>query len=731
MPGLALQSPLLLAGLAAVLIPLAIHFLRRQTAKKKIFGTIRFLQRAIKKESKRIGLENKYLMYLRMLLIIILVLALAKPVITFSKTKLVKEGDKTAAVILIDTSFSMGCNDNGVIRLDRAKNLAKDVLNSIGPDDLVTLVSMGETADPVVSEFTEDHEEVADMIDSLDLSYENTNIAAGMTIAETMLNSAEAGNKEVYLFSDLQKNGWRYFASEKPESATSEASSIIDKDISLYVIDLGYKDTINSTITSVAFNPRQVRARQRNVLTFTAKNFGPRERNQVLSRLHMETGEETDSVVSLSSNGTTPIVYSKIFGDVKAVAGYLKLEEDTLPIDDLFYFVKNVSKQSNVLVLNGKPESGDNKKETFYLEQFLKIWEKNNPDGVSVSLKIKDVGSLVTNENIFGNEVVIMANIRRFGDEQAQMIKNYVSRGGNLILFFGNQVDKDNYNRLLVPEIIPYKIESFNKSPGTTSYQFYTINYDHPMLFLFRDISSGNLSLPRFWEYFKLTPEKPSTEEENIDRSVEIIGYSTGDPALLENRYGSGRVIIFTSSADTSGNDFPLHKTYLPFWSEVMGYLSTSGKDIQKPLAINQPVNLAIESDQISGEEIITVIDPYGEKTELRVNVENHLGEVYFSKTKYPGLYRVSSPNKSAVLTPDIFAINLPDDESNLTPIEHNELQKLLAEWRVEFIDEISHFDSSLGKSRKGIGLWSWLLVLAILALLVETIFANNIIKRG
>ena len=603
MPGLALQSPLLLAGLAAVLIPLVIHFLRKQSVRKKVFGTIRFLQHAIKKESKRIGLENKYLMYLRMLLITILVLALAKPVITFSSTKLVKEGEKTAAVILIDTSYSMGCNDNGVVRLERAKKLAKDVLDSIGPDDVVTLVSVAETADPVVSEFTGDLQDVADLIDSLEISYETTNIAAGMTVAETMLKNYDAGNREIYLFSDLQKNSWRYFASEKPSSATSEHVSSVDKDISLYIIDLGYPNSINSTISEVDFAPRQIRAGQRSVLTFSARNFGPKERNQVLARLHMETGEETDSVISLAGNGTTPIVFSKVFGNVESVAGYLKLEEDILPADDLFYFVKNISKQSTVLVLNGKPESGDEKKETYYFEQLLKIWERNNPDGVSVKIRSKDVNTLMSGENIFGNSVVIMANIRRLGEDQAQMIKNYVFRGGNLIIFFGDQVDMDNYNRLLVPEIIPYKIDSFVKSNGATSYQFYTINYDHPIMLLFRDISSGNLSLPRYWDYFKLVPIKDSNSsgEPSVNRSVEIIGYSSGDPALLENRYGGGRVIVFTSSADTSGNDFPLHKTYLPFWGEVMGYLSTSGKNTEKPLSINQPVSLSVESDMDSG----------------------------------------------------------------------------------------------------------------------------------
>ena len=129
--------------------------------------------------------------------------------------------------------------------------------------------------------------------------------------------------------------------------------------------------------------------------------------------------------------------------------------------------------------------------------------------------------------------------------------------------------------------------------------------------------------------------------------------------------------------------------------------------------------------------ETITVFDPQGERSELKANIKNHLGEVYFSRTKYPGLYKVHSQGSKSEVNPNIFAINLPVEESDLTPIEHNELEKLLSGWRIDFISEISHFDATLSKSRKGIGLWSWLLILAVLGLLAETIYSNNIIKRG
>ncbi|MBE3123447.1 MAG: BatA domain-containing protein, partial [Planctomycetes bacterium] len=73
------RNLIMLAGLAAVAIPILIHLLNRQRATLVDWGAMRFLMESLTSRSRRILIEEIILMALRCLVVALLVLAMARP----------------------------------------------------------------------------------------------------------------------------------------------------------------------------------------------------------------------------------------------------------------------------------------------------------------------------------------------------------------------------------------------------------------------------------------------------------------------------------------------------------------------------------------------------------------------------------------------------------------------------------------------------------------------------
>ncbi len=72
-------NPLLLAGLAAIAAPIIIHLLMRRKVKRINWAAMRFLEAVVRRNERKLRVEDLLLLILRCLLLILLALALARP----------------------------------------------------------------------------------------------------------------------------------------------------------------------------------------------------------------------------------------------------------------------------------------------------------------------------------------------------------------------------------------------------------------------------------------------------------------------------------------------------------------------------------------------------------------------------------------------------------------------------------------------------------------------------
>src|ERR1700710_1902513 len=95
----------MLAGFAAVGIPIIIHLLNKRKFERVVWAAMRFLQVSVDQNQRRIQVEDILLLLLRCLLIALLVLALARPALRAASSGILGQ-TKVTAVIVLDNSGS-------------------------------------------------------------------------------------------------------------------------------------------------------------------------------------------------------------------------------------------------------------------------------------------------------------------------------------------------------------------------------------------------------------------------------------------------------------------------------------------------------------------------------------------------------------------------------------------------------------------------------------------------
>src|SRR5437867_9644006 len=139
-------SPLFLIGLASAAIPLIIHLTRSRRTKRMQFSTTRFFTDQFLRSYRMSQVKELLLLSVRMALCALFATALAKPLLRPSSGPLLF-GQSRAVVFVIDDSASMGYVDGGSTLLDRARDAARQVLDSMESGNTASGVLAGRRAD--------------------------------------------------------------------------------------------------------------------------------------------------------------------------------------------------------------------------------------------------------------------------------------------------------------------------------------------------------------------------------------------------------------------------------------------------------------------------------------------------------------------------------------------------------------------------------------------------------
>jgi hypothetical protein len=134
-----LTTPLMLWGLLGLALPILAHLLSKKKFDIVDWGAMQFLELG-RNARRKIRLEQFLLMLLRMGLIALIVLALARPWAQGSFFSKVISKQNRDIVLIIDGSYSMGWRETSTTPHAAAIQFAQKLLPALRPGDTIALI---------------------------------------------------------------------------------------------------------------------------------------------------------------------------------------------------------------------------------------------------------------------------------------------------------------------------------------------------------------------------------------------------------------------------------------------------------------------------------------------------------------------------------------------------------------------------------------------------------------
>jgi hypothetical protein len=240
----------LLGGLLLAGVPVLLHLIMRQKPKRLIFPAFRFLHQKHLSTQRRLRLQHLLLLALRILVIAALCLALSRPRVRSDSVNL--GGEKAvAAVLVFDTSMSMGYTLAGQSRLDEARTRAREFLAEAAEGSQLAILDTGDDAatGDGVDRFTDNRPALNGRLDALRLRAANAPLNRQLERAVQMLRRlADDGDpppRFLFVFSDRTRACW---------DAAPQRSLPLDG-VHVVFVDVGRDETQDLAVDDVIVEP--------------------------------------------------------------------------------------------------------------------------------------------------------------------------------------------------------------------------------------------------------------------------------------------------------------------------------------------------------------------------------------------------------------------------------------------------------------------------------------------
>lgn len=636
-----------IAGAVGASIPLIIHLLNRERARRLVFSTVRFIQMSHQTNVQRHKLKRLLLLLMRILMLLLLGFAFARPFFAENPATAPELGGVRNAVIILDTSYSMQYTDV----FAEAKKEAIKRLDSLENADAVALILSADKARQVLP-IDSEHSHIRSVIENAELTNYTTDYLDALQTADEILKVVSVGQKQIYLVADLQKSGWENFLE----------TDRLSPDVDIEFVDVSAEQQNNRAVTAINAPPVVLIDQKDTEMVARIHNYSNERVENLPVSLFIDNKKVETTQLDIEPNDSLDAAF-RIKIDLQtesAHTGRVEIESDALDIDNVRYFTVQSMKSIKVHCVNGERKRNDIDDETFFITRAL---VDVGDDGVPIDYT--ESTTIPTQNAMQGNDVLILANVSKISATEADRLKTYVAAGGGLIFTMGDQVDSGVYQQHLggtEDTLLPVTLMQAVGDPiGKEEFQVIAnVEYRHPIFAPFSNPNHGDFAKGRFFRYYQSAPTS----------DAEVIAvYDDGNPAVVEKVYGNGRVLCYTSTIDREWNDLPIHGVYLPFLHETIKYLALK----QAGKVPDYRVGDGIEyngSQENAGKEV-AVFDP-GRK-ETRIALNEH-GNLFYEDTKNPGIISVHRSGEKH----HYFVINVDTVESDLSPRNPEELTSML-----------------------------------------------------
>jgi hypothetical protein len=643
----AFGSPLMLWGLAGASLPILIHLLNRRKFRETTWAAMSFLIAAIRKNQKRIRIEQWILLAVRTLLIALLALAMARPALE-SLSNLGLFAGRRHWVIALDASMSMETRAGERTRFERAQEAARRVVNAARAGDGFSVLALSGSPRVVIGAPSFSKEAVLRAIDSLRATHGVHDPIAALRGIDEALTASDIGRKEVVVISDFQRASWETDSTSGGDPVRALTARLSAKSPRVRFLDVAGEADRNRAVVALDTRPAFVTPGTAVELRARVEAFGvgyPAGRARMVVDGRVIAGEE-QQVPPLEPGRHAELSFRHAFNAPGDSIVEVRLDEDALPVDDRRTASITVRDSIRVLLVDGDPRPGLFESETAYLAEAISPEPDSPGQTRPIAVQIASEAQLARLE-LSAFEVVALCNVARIGREAVSGLEAFLEQGGGLIVFTGDQVQTDHYNRvlfdggkgLLPAEIGPAVGEAANWAAAQA---LDPRGLDHPIVADFQGQADAVLA--------SLTNVRISRRHRLIvppDSATRVALGVAGDPLVVEAPRGRGRVVLVATTADRDWTSWPVHQSY-PAVMERIVLEAAAGRLSERNVRVGEPLEAVLPATAAGSEAVVTAppdTDP-GDATpapvpRIRLAAEGSTVRLRTEPTDRSGAYRV------------------------------------------------------------------------------------------
>ncbi len=658
--------PLFLLAGFTIAVPILIHLFNLRRYKTVFFSNTRFLKNIQLRSQKQSEVRYKWLLALRILFLLTLVLAFAKP---FFPNKENKNSGNRLQVIYVDNSGSMSVKKGARSVFELAKEVARKQLQKANPNDKFLLLSNN----PSISFQPITAEKAIAALHEMDYSATNKSADKILNTVQSLVQSEAAEGADVYYYSDFQQ-----------QSFPQMQDAALMKGIRFYGVPIRVNEMSNVYIDTAMLTSPNLQVAQSNKLVVHTKLTGDAPKESL--------------VLQLSINGQVKSAASIRFDDKKessdtlsfqvSKAGWqqilITVNDANVKFDDSFRITARSSSNLSILVLNQTQPNP-------YLQAAFQSYE-------GFQLKQENIGSATEWKDY---NLIVLNALTQMNEALSKKINDALNNGQSICVFPGKMADINSINSGL-SKITDLQITAVD----TANQQASALQEGSDLVKNIFERIPENVQLPSSSWHYVLEAGLATNQQS-------ILSFRNGNLLLAQYSPTRGKLYFLTTAADITSGNFQSSYFFVPFLYQMAAqsrgsdvFAVTSGK--QTPVYL--PLNNADERNMLhlygNGIDIIPSQKPSGSGLDV------FLGQ----SVQQPGFYTLTSSSKDSIA----IAVNQDNTESQLDLWDMATLRK---NWNGKDIhwmelDGTTHLTT---ETTAAFPLWKVCVILALIMLAAET----------
>jgi Aerotolerance regulator N-terminal len=689
--------PGFLAALAVLTIPIIIHLFYFRRFKRVYFTNVRFLKEVKEETSNRQKLRNLLVLLMRCLAIAAMVLAFAQPFIPLSSG--VKKGER-AVSIFVDNSFSMNALSKEAPLLELAKQRARDIVSAFRVEDRFQILTNDfEGRDQrLISK-----EDALNRIEEIRSSPASRDLSKVLIRQQQCLNTGKQENKLAYVVSDFQAN-------------IADINNFRDTLIQVNLVPMRAVQERNVSVDSVWFeSPVQILNQPSNLLVKISNRSDEAATDVRISLRHDGQTKPVGSIdIPANGNRLDTVPFNILHaGWHEARIG---ITDYPMQFDDEYYLSFNVAERVNILAINGLQVN------KYLSNAFLgaKYAHVDNADARALDY------------SKFGDyQLIVLHELSSISSGLANELKSFAQNGGTVLVFPSQTADLASYNAFL-QNFGAGDLGSYEPTPRQAS----QVNTEE---FVFRDVflnKSANLRLPSTQGNYKIAPA----------RGEQILTYRDGSALMSKYTVGEGALYFSAAPLNEQANDLVRNgEIFVPMLFK-MAIAGTKVRQAAYTIGKDEVLE-AKHKVAASGETIYklrwtvdggrSTVDGTGAMDDRQPSTVNSQPSTEFipeqrifgskvlltpgTQIRDAGWYRLHLLGDSTLAA---YGFNYDRKESDLKYKTTEQLAEgLPANIKVLSETAEANFGQVVDEQERGIVLWRWCVIFALLFLALEVLF--------